>query len=701
MACITPDISAQVDRDGVRIHYDVYGDGEPTLLLLPTWSIVHSRVWKAQVPYLARHYRVITFDGRGNGRSDRPLGVDAHLPREYVKDAMAVLDATQTRSVVAVGLSFGGHLAAMLAALHPDRVDAAVLIAPAAPFATSNPNRTPAHFTEPQPSTDGWAKYNQHYWRDHYPDFAQFFFERVFCEPHSTKQIEDAVSWALETNGAVITDTTLARFAVTDEGEELYARVRCPVLVIHGDRDEVIPYKKGVAVAQVTGGRLATIEGAGHVPSTRDPAIVNLLIREFVDGLTPAVKPQSIRIPRGLGRRKRALYLSSPIGLGHARRDLAIAQELRILHPDLEIDWLAQHPVTAVLETANERIHPASRHLLNESGHIENEAREHDLHVFQALRRMDEILVANFMIFQEVVEEGRYDLVIGDEAWDVDHFWHEHPELKRGAFGWLTDFVGYLPMPEGGDAEARLTTDYNAEMIEHVERFPWVRDRAIFVGNPDDIVPGTFGAGLPEIRAWTEAHFAFSGYVIDRYAGASGDRAALRQRLGFAADEKVCIATVGGSGVGSHLLKRIMAAYPEARRRIPELRMIVVAGPRIAPDSLPRCEGVEVRGFVPDLPQHFAACDLALVQGGLTTCMELAAAGTPFLYFPLRNHFEQNFHVRHRLEAYRAGRPMDYAAASPELIAKAIVEEMRRPVAVRPVESDGANRAARLLAELI
>ena len=314
---------------------------------------------------------------------------------------------------------------------------------------------------------------------------------------------------------------------------------------------------------------------------------------------------------------------------------------------------------------------------------------------------MDEILVANFMIFQEVVEEGRYDLVIGDEAWDVDHFWHEHPELKRGAFGWLTDFVGYLPMPEGGDAEVRLTTDYNAEMIEHVERFPWVRDRAIFVGNPDDIVPGTFGAGLPEIRAWTEAHFAFSGYVIDRLAGAAGDRAALRQRLGFAADEKVCIAAVGGSGVGSHLLKRIMAAYPEARRRIPELRMIVVAGPRIAPDSLPRCQGVEVRGFVPDLPQHFAACDLALVQGGLTTCMELAAAGTPFLYFPLRNHFEQNFHVRRRLEAYRAGRPMDYAAASPELIAKAIVEEMRRPVAVRPVESDGANRAARLLAELI
>jgi pimeloyl-ACP methyl ester carboxylesterase/predicted glycosyltransferase len=701
MARIVPDTSAKTERQGVRIHYDVYGDGEPTLLLAPSWSIVHSRIWKAQIPYLARHYRVVTFDGRGNGRSDRPLGVDAHMPRQYVEDAIAVLDATGTRSAIVAGLSFGGHLGAMLAALYPDRIDGAVLIAPAAPFGGSNPNRTRARFTEPSPSTDGWAKYNQHYWRDHYPDFVEFFFERVFCEPHSTKQIEDAFGWALETNADVLTDTILARFAATGEGEELYGRVRCPVLVIHGDRDEIIPHETGVAVARATGGRLVTMEGSGHAPQARDPARVNLLIREFVDGLVHVREQQPIRIPRGHRRQKRALYLSSPIGLGHARRDLAIARELRALHPDLEIDWLAQHPVTAVLEGANERIHPASRHLLNESGHIEDEAHEHDLHVFQALRRMDEILIANFMIFQEAVEAGYYDLVIGDEAWDVDHFWHEHPELKRGAFAWLTDFVGYLPMPGAGEAEAWLTADYNAEMIEHVERYPRVRDRAIFVGNPDDVVPGTFGPGLPEIRAWTEAHFAFSGYVIGEHPSSFGDRRTLRERLGYSPEQKVCIAAVGGSGVGGHLLKRIISAYPIARRKIPELRMIVVAGPRIAPESLPRCEGIEVRGFVPDLPQHFAACDLALVQGGLTTCMELAAAGTPFLYFPLRNHFEQNLHVRHRLENYRAGLLLDYASAQPDIIAEAMARQIGHRVPHRPVEDDGARRAARLLADLI
>ena len=128
---------------------------------------------------------------------------------------------------------------------------------------------------------------------------------------------------------------------------------------------------------------------------------------------------------------------------------------LRQLHPDLQIDWLAQHPVTRVLADAGETVHPASAWLLNESAHIEFEADEHDLHAFQAIRRMDEILVANFLTFADVVDDQHYDLVIGDEAWDVDYFLHENPELKRFGFAWMTDFVGWLPMPDGGSAEAR------------------------------------------------------------------------------------------------------------------------------------------------------------------------------------------------------------------------------------------------------
>jgi len=405
---------------------------------------------------------------------------------------------------------------------------------------------------------------------------------------------------------------------------------------------------------------------------------------------------------RALARRRRALYLSSPIGLGHAMRDAAIADELRRLQPDLEIDWLAQSPVTEVLEARGERLHPLSAELASESAHFAAEAAGHDLNAFQAIRRMDEILVANFMVFHDAVEGGEYDLVIGDEAWDVDHFLHENPELKRTAFAWMTDFVGWLPMPDGGEREAFLTTDYNAEMIEHVERFPRLRDRSIFVGNPDDIVPDTFGPGLPAIRDWTERHFAFSGYITGFDPGPLVEgREELRGELGYRPDERVVIVTVGGSGVGEALLRRVIAAYPEASRRVDGLRMIAVAGPRIDPASFDAPAGVEVRAYVPDLYRHLVACDLAVVQGGLTTTMELAAAGRPFLYFPLANHFEQRRHVRHRLDRYGAGRFMEYEASPPELIAAAIADEIDRPVRSLPVERDGAARAAALIAELV
>jgi predicted glycosyltransferase len=414
----------------------------------------------------------------------------------------------------------------------------------------------------------------------------------------------------------------------------------------------------------------------------------------------PAPRQQTwVRAQR---RPRRALYLSSPIGLGHARRDVAIARELRQHHPDLQIDWLAQHPVTRVLADAGETVHPASRWLANESAHVEDECADHDLHAFQAIRRMDEILVSNFMVFNDVVDETYYDLVIGDEAWEVDYFLHENPELKRFAFAWMTDFVGWLPMPAGGQVERDLTADYNAEMIEQRARYRRLRDRSIFVGNPEDVVDDSFGPGLPGIREWTGENFEFSGYVTGFTPPDATARARTRARLGYTPDDLLCVVTVGGSGVGDALLHRVMDAVPLARRRLPELKFLVVTGPRIDPAGLPRRAGAKVRGFVPDLHQHLAACDVAVVQGGLTTCMELTASQRPFLFVPLQNHFEQNIHVRHRLERYDAGRCTSYEEASdPEALAEAIVKEVSRDVRYRAVETDGAARAGAMLAELL
>jgi UDP:flavonoid glycosyltransferase YjiC (YdhE family) len=134
---------------------------------------------------------------------------------------------------------------------------------------------------------------------------------------------------------------------------------------------------------------------------------------------------------------------------------------------------------------------------------------------------------------------------------------------------------------------------------------------------------------------------------------------------------------------------------------VPELRVVAVAGPRIDPESLPRHQGLEIHGYVDGLYRHLAVCDLAVVQGGLSTTMELAAAQRPFLYFPLRNHFEQNFHVGHRLAQYGAGRHMDFHDTDPGQLSQAISDEVGREVSYREVETDGAQRAAGMIAELL
>ena len=688
-----------VSRAGVRIAYKVYDNPDrPTILLMPTWSIVPSRFWRLQVPYLARHYRVVTFDGRGSGESDRPAGARCYLDSEYAADAVAVLDATGTERAVLVGLSMGATWSVHVAARHPSRVDGVVAIGPAGGLGVPHPEREQYAWDARLDTTQGWAKYNRHHWLEGgYDDFVDFFMATMFSEPHSTKQIEDGVAWAHEITPSTLADTIAGRLGHPEPVGELCPLVRCPVLVIHGTDDRIRPYAVGVRLAELTGGSLVLLEDSGHAPTARSPVEVNLLIKEFVDRVYPPVV--SRRVPRPLSRRRRALYLSSPIGLGHARRDLAIATELQRLHPDLEIDWLAQHPVTALLDPA--RVHPASAWLANESSHVEHEAGEHDLHAFQAVRRMDAILVRNFMVFNEVVESGRYDLVIADEAWEVDHFLHENPHLKRFAFAWLTDFVGWLPMPDGGEREAALTADYNAEMLEQRARLSRVRARSIFVGDADDVVPMSFGPGLPGIREWTVENYDFAGYVTGFALPTTEDRAAVRHQLGCGEDEVLCVVTVGGSGVGEPLLRRVLDAVPLARRQLPELRFLVVTGPRIDPGVLPSHRGVTLRGYVPDLHRVLAACDVAVVQGGLTTCMELTAARRPFVYVPLRHHFEQNYHVRHRLDRYGAGHCLPYDTADPDVLAATIVKELGRTVAYRPVEAGGAARAAALLSALL
>jgi UDP:flavonoid glycosyltransferase YjiC (YdhE family) len=401
-------------------------------------------------------------------------------------------------------------------------------------------------------------------------------------------------------------------------------------------------------------------------------------------------------------RKRRALWVCSPIGLGHVLRDLSIARSLRERVPDLEIEWLAQSPVKSVLEEAGEIIHPASADLASESAYWENESARHDLHAFYAFRRMDEIFCANFMLFDDVVRETAYDLWVGDESWDVDHFLHENPERKIAPYAFLTDVIGFLPVDPGGDPrEAELCADYNSEMIEHLARYPYVRDRSVFIGGFGELPDASFGPGLPRVRDWSAQWFKSVPYVLPFDPAAYRRPAALRATLGYGSGFPLYIATVGGTAVGRDLLGMTAEAFALVRKQQPEARMTMITGPRLHPCELPDVEGMDKRGYVPDLFEHLACADVAVVQGGLSTTMELVAARRPFIYFPLAHHWEQQHFVTHRLDHYRAGTRMDYASTRPADLAAAMIATQGQKPAYRTVPRGGADKAADQLATLI
>jgi pimeloyl-ACP methyl ester carboxylesterase len=147
-----PDATGFIERDGVRVFWERYGEGAPTLLLMPTWSLFHSRHWKFQIPYLARLFRVVTFDGRGNGRSDRPEESAAYADTEYVADALAVLEATDTHRAVVIGMSMGAATRSASPPSIPIAFYGAVFIGATIPILDRIPPRPRSKWTHPSRS---------------------------------------------------------------------------------------------------------------------------------------------------------------------------------------------------------------------------------------------------------------------------------------------------------------------------------------------------------------------------------------------------------------------------------------------------------------------------------------------------------------------------------------------------------------------
>ncbi len=281
-----PDRSGVVEREGGRIAYEVYGSGDPPIAFVPPWQIVHSRVWKAQIPDFARRHQVVAWDNRGNGASDRPSDPAVHTTLERTANLEAVLDAVGVDAAILVGLSSSSGPMIVFAAQHPERVLGLVFVCPAAHV--GDPGRSKyVRFEEQLPDDDGWAKENIHFWRRDFRGYLEHFFGQAFPEPHSTKQIDDGVDWGLDTDPETLAATKRSPASFNPESfGAMCAAIRAPALVIQGTDDRICDVTQGAGIAAaIPGARLELVAGGGHIVNARDPVRVNLLIRDFVASL--------------------------------------------------------------------------------------------------------------------------------------------------------------------------------------------------------------------------------------------------------------------------------------------------------------------------------------------------------------------------------------------------------------------------------
>ena len=396
--------------------------------------------------------------------------------------------------------------------------------------------------------------------------------------------------------------------------------------------------------------------------------------------------------------RCRVLYVSGSLGLGHVTRDLAIATEMRRMFPEVDIAWIAGSPASDVLTAAGERLVPEQPKYQGETDLAETVAHNNRLslttYVFRALAAW----FHNARLIGTVASQGGFDVIVGNETYEiaVTNFFGMHV-LPHLPFVMMYDFWG-MEVTSGNVFE-----QIGAWMLNLVWSQEWRvtargQNAAIFFGEIEDVPDRPFGFLLPNRRRYAETHVEFVGYPISFDVKDVPPKDVLRRELGYG-DGPLVICTVGGTSIGRDLLELCGQAFPLVEARVAGLHMLLVAGPRIDPGSLDLPKGIDCRGMVPQLWRHFAACDLAVVQGGGTTTLELEALRVPFLFFPVEHQSEQEVTIAHRLSRHGAGVRMRVSSTSPQALADAIVANLGVDLSYPEIPVDGARLAARRILE--
>lgn len=396
---------------------------------------------------------------------------------------------------------------------------------------------------------------------------------------------------------------------------------------------------------------------------------------------------------------RKVLFISGSVGLGHISRDLAIANALRGQCPELELSWLAASPADRMIRDAGEHLLPDAADLVDESDIAEQAANGANLNLVSYAFRARKSWSRNIDVLTRVTGREHFDLIIGDETYEISLAYRRDRKLKRCPFVMIYDFVGFDPVSWNPLEKLGVYLWNRTWAGGHGQSNP-PYDLGLFIGEVEDIPDKPFGFMLPNRRNWARQRYDFVGYVFQFDPAHYSDSSAIRSQLGYGKGPLV-ICSIGGTAVGRQLLDLCGNAYPILRQKIPDIQMVLVGGPRIPSNSLSAPRGVEIRGYVPALYEHFAAADLAIVQGGGTTTLELTALRRPFLYFPIEGHSEQQVVVAGRLARHRAGVKMNLSRTTPQVLATTILANIGKEVMYPPIATDGSGRAAELICRFL
>ena len=399
---------------------------------------------------------------------------------------------------------------------------------------------------------------------------------------------------------------------------------------------------------------------------------------------------------------KRVLFISGSIGLGHVNRDLAIASELSRQLPDVDITWLASQPAKSVIKEAGGRFDPQIENYGNDTTAAQKASGGEMLNLYKYV--MNAVLFSNEWrknvdVLKQIIRKGDIDLVIGDETYEIIIALLKKTLNLKIPFVIIYDFLGLDAMTRS-PIEAIAVYMINALWANDHKVIKRNRNLALFVGEPDDVLDRGFGPFLGKRRDHANKYYHFIGYILPFDPNEYTDIGQLRRRLGYG-DGKLVICSIGGVGVGKELLEICSKAFPIIKERVPGLHMLLIGGPGTDISKLTAQPGMEVKQYVPALYEHFAACDLAIVQAGGTTTLELTALCRPFIYVPQENQCEQNFTVCGRLERHRAGIRMNIRDMSPESLADTVTANLGKAVNYADVPVDGAKRAAKLISDVL